>query len=94
MLDRSPMERLEPPPLGKARERVLTDEELKEVYTYACNRTDPLQRLVYLLIRTGQRVGQMRHLKWTFIGEDRIEHAIAESQLVIQSLAIGKREIR
>ena len=26
MIDRSPMEKLEPPPLGKARERVLTDE--------------------------------------------------------------------
>ena len=72
LIDRSPMERMEPPPLGKARERVLTDEELKKVYKQARLLTTPLQRLVWLLVRTGQRVGELRHLKWAYIASDRI----------------------
>lgn len=70
LIDRSPMERLEPPPLGKARERVLTDEELKKVYNHASKLTSAFERLVYLLIRTGQRVGEMRHLRWEYIVTD------------------------
>lgn len=72
IIDRSPMEKLEPPPLGKARERVLTDQELKKVYTAAERRSNPLERLVWLLIRTGQRIGEIRHLQWEYIQADRI----------------------
>lgn len=69
LIDRSPMERMEPPPLGAARERVLTDDELKAVYEWACKAQNSLQRLVFLLISTGQRVGELRHLKWAYISD-------------------------
>ena len=72
MIDRSPMERLEPPPLGKARERVLSDEELGKVYKASLQATGAFHRLVYLLVRTGQRVGEISRLEWQMIASDRI----------------------
>lgn len=72
ILDRSPFEKLDPPPTGKVRERVLTDSELRKVYQKATKGSTSLHKLVYLLIRTGQRVGEIKRLKRDFIASDRI----------------------
>jgi len=73
LIDRSPMELLEPPPLGKDRERVLTDDELTKIYKTSLKLTaGGFHRLVWTLIHTGQRQGEMRHCKTAYIAPDRI----------------------
>lgn len=72
LIDRSPMERMDSPPLGKSRERFLDDDELKKVYSHACKLENSLQRLVWLLLRTGQRPGELRRLKGSYIARDQI----------------------
>lgn len=72
LIDRSPMEKMEPPPLGKARERVLDDEELGKVYNTAQKALNAFHRLVYLLVRLGQRLGETSRLEASFIAPDRI----------------------
>lgn len=59
-LDASPMARLEPPPKGPSRERVLTQDELKAVWE-ACP-DDAYGNIVRLLILTGQRRGEIEHI--------------------------------
>lgn len=72
IIDRSPMERMETPPLGRSRERVLDDDELTKVYGEASKFSTNLHRLVWLLLRTGQRPGELRKLKTSYIEADRI----------------------
>lgn len=72
MIDRSPMETIAKPPVGKARERVLTAEELKAVYRTAYRVENGFQRLVCLLIHTGCRRGELTHLRWAHIAADAI----------------------
>jgi integrase len=72
LIDRSPMETLESPPTGDSRERFLEDDELKKVYRHALKLENGVQRLVWLLLRTGQRPGELRALKTSYLGVDRI----------------------
>jgi len=59
-LDTSPMARMQVPPLGQSRERVLTPHELKAVWG-ACP-DDAFGRTVKVLILTGQRRGEVAHM--------------------------------
>lgn len=72
LIERSPMEKMETPPKGKARERVLSDEELKRVYKQASKRKTALERLIWLMLHIGQRPGETMKLKWSYIEPDRI----------------------
>jgi integrase len=72
LIDRSPMERMETPALWKSRERFLDDEELRKVYREALKLSSNLHRLVWLLLRTGQRPGELMKLKTAYVEADRI----------------------
>jgi len=72
IIDRSPMETVAKPAAGKARERVLSDEELKAVYRAAYKAENGFQRLVCLLIHTGCRRGELTQLQWAYIGPDAV----------------------
>jgi integrase len=58
----------------RARERVLSDDELKKVFSVALKGQDNFSRIVALLILTGQRRGETAALKWQYINEQ--EHTI------------------
>jgi integrase len=59
-LDTSPMARMQAPPLGKSRERVLTLHELKSVWDASPD--DAFGKTVRVLILTGQRRGEVAHM--------------------------------
>jgi integrase len=61
LIDTSPMARLEAPPKGDSRERVLTTDELIAVW-HACP-DDDFGRTVRVLMLTGLRRGEVAHLK-------------------------------
>lgn len=63
-LERSPMEGMEAPPVVKARDRWLSDDELVRVWNAlsACHRC--YQPIVRLLIATGQRREEVAGLQW------------------------------
>lgn len=69
-IDRSPMERMQQPHPYRPRDRVLTNEEIKEVWN-ACG-DDAFGRIVKLLILTGQRVGEVTSLTAAMVGKDTI----------------------
>jgi integrase len=72
IIDRSPMENMAPPPGGASRERVLTEDELKAVYTAARAGTSPFHRIAALLVLTGQRRTEIAHLEWDWIEGDLV----------------------
>lgn len=72
LIERSPMETVTKPAAGKARERVLSADELKAVYKTAYKAQNSFQRLVFLLIHTGCRRGELTLLQWAHIGPDTI----------------------
>jgi integrase len=65
------MEKLEVPPNGAPRERVLTDAELAAVYKTVTGGTAIFYRVVALLILTGQRKGEISHLEWSWIDDQK-----------------------
>lgn len=69
-LDTNPMERLQVPHPYVARERILTDAELKKVWNAAGDGT--FGRIVKLLILTGQRRGEITGLTGGMVGRDTI----------------------
>jgi len=69
-LDASPMARIQPPAKGKSRERVLTADELKIVLRSAQKLGGAYGAIVELLIRTGQRRGEIGGLQWSWINFD------------------------
>ncbi|MEQ1710846.1 MAG: site-specific integrase [Hyphomicrobium sp.] len=71
-LDRSPLDGLTMPHKTPSRERVLTDAELVTVWREAQQFPFPFGHIVTLLILTGQRVGEITALQWSWIGEDCI----------------------
>lgn len=72
LIEDSPMGKLAKPPMGAARERVLTEEELRAVYKAATGGHTGFHRLVSLLIHTGGRRGEITALTWADIGSDAI----------------------
>ena len=69
-IDRNPMDRMEEPKGYAARDRVLTDNELKKVWNALEDNT--FGRIVKLLILTGQRENEIANLTRDMIGEWQI----------------------
>src|SRR5579871_1364046 len=70
-IDKNPMERMKAPHRYNPRERVLTDDELKRVWTAAAG-MGTFGVIVKLLCLTGQRVGEISKLTPEMIGENTI----------------------
>lgn len=73
LLDRSPMENMQPPPTGKSRDRVLSEEEFRGVWHCALNGETQFHKIVALLILTGARKSEIARLKWSWITDTTIE---------------------
>ena len=73
LLDQSPMQNMPPVQIGKPRTRVLSEDELRAVWTTTRALTTPFHAIVALLVLTGQRRGEMAALQWDWIGTDYIE---------------------
>ena len=71
-IDRSPMTDMETPPTGKARSRVLKDNELKAIYKTALKGQTTFHHIVVLLILLLQRRTETAALQFEWIGEDTI----------------------
>ena len=69
LTDRSPMENLPSPPLGKSRERVLSHDELAAVYRTAWNGDTPFHRLICFLLLLGLRRSEAANLRWAWFEE-------------------------
>ncbi len=69
-LDINPMERMQAPRPYVARERILTNDELKRVWNAAGDTT--FGKIVKLLILTGQRRGEICGLRGRMVGGDTI----------------------
>ena len=70
LVETSPMANMRAPAVLAARERVLSDAELAEVYRSACSHAWPFGPIVQLLLLTGQRRGETAALRWEWINED------------------------
>lgn len=68
--DDTPFARMDAPPLGKSRERVLSDEELAKVFKTAMEGDAPFHKIVALLCLTAQRRGEIGGLQWPWIDEN------------------------
>ena len=66
------MENMPPVPLGRPRARVLTEVELRAVWTTARAGGSPFHGLVALLLLTGGRRGETVALRWDWIASDTI----------------------
>ncbi len=66
-LDRSPLEGLALPNKPATRDRVLTDAELRVIWTVAQEFPSPFGQIVTMLILTGQRVGETSAMRWDYI---------------------------
>jgi integrase len=70
LLDSNPIALLKAP-VGQARERILTDQELAEIYRAAISSDESFCRLMVFLIRTGQRRGESSLLQREWIDRDQ-----------------------
>ena len=66
----SPIATMQPSSRQVARERVLSVDELAEVYRKAIEYPWPFGPIVQLLVLTGQRRGEIAGLKWSWINRD------------------------
>jgi integrase len=69
LIPHSPMVSMVTPKNGESRDRVLSESELKAVYTAARRGQSPFHAIVALLILTGQRRGEIARLEWSWINE-------------------------
>jgi integrase len=72
LIDRSPMADMEPPAASKARERVLSQDELKRAYTAAIAGNTAFHRIIALCLLTGQRRGEIARLERSWLKDDLI----------------------
>ena len=68
------MENMETPPSGPPRERVLSEQEVKAVWQAATASPWPFGAMVQLLILTGQRKTEVAGLRWSWIGQDKVDY--------------------
>lgn len=68
-LDRNPLEGARTPPTARPRERVLSDQELGEIYRTALQGTDSFSRLIQFLCLTAQRRGESSLIEHTWYNE-------------------------
>ncbi len=71
-ISQKPLQALKRPHHTESRERVLSDEELKNLLSYCQKDRDRFKDIVTLLIYTGQRKGEITNLEWQDIGEKTI----------------------
>lgn len=67
--DKNPMQNLKKPRLPKSRDRVLTEDELKEIW-WACDELENYGLIVQILMLTGQRKAQIAHLHEEWVHDD------------------------
>jgi len=67
-LAESPMSRMAEPPKPKKRERVLSEDEIKSIYSTASDKTS-FGNIVLLLLLTGQRRGEIAALRREYIDD-------------------------
>lgn len=72
LLDASPMQNMPAAPLGKPRTRVLTEDELRAVWTTARTLATSFHAIVALLVLTGQRRGEIARLEWGWIDQEKM----------------------
>jgi integrase len=77
LIDRSPFSRLEIPPDNPSRSRVLSDVELRSIYRTAKTGEGHFERIVALLVLTGQRPREIASFEWSWIKGDIIEFPAA-----------------
>jgi integrase len=65
VIERSPAERVRAPALEVSRDRVLTDDELRAVWTASLRNTGHYGRIVRLLLLTGQRREEVAAMAWS-----------------------------
>lgn len=73
LIDRIPLTHVQKPPVGKSRERILTDDEIRALWA-ATEPSSTFHSIVRLLLLTGQRRGEVAALQWDWI--DPVERAI------------------
>ena len=71
-LSSNPLEALKRPNRLIARERVLTDDELKTLLTYTRDNRGRFNDIVTLLVLTGQRRGEIAGLRWSEIDDAQL----------------------
>ncbi|MGR9109012.1 MAG: tyrosine-type recombinase/integrase, partial [Gammaproteobacteria bacterium] len=72
IIDRNPMERLQSPKPPKARNRILTDDELRTLTAWFRANNTPFAGILGLLLYTGQRRGVIARLEWNWIEGETI----------------------
>ena len=70
IIDRSPMEHMQAPQVGKPRERILSDEELVALWRATEPHRAPSMRSCACCILTGQRRGEVARFEWSWIADD------------------------
>ena len=69
LIERNPLDGLSLPYTPRSRSRVLSDHELRQVWNAAHAIPFPFGSIVLLLILTGQRLGEVSGLQWTWIDD-------------------------
>ena len=72
IIERSPMESMAPPAAGASRERVLSPDELRAIYTTARAGDAAFHRITTLLVLTGQRRTEIAYLERGWIEHDLV----------------------
>lgn len=70
IVDVSPVMGTKPPTREKARDRVLTDDEIQSVLRVCAKEAYPFRQFVPLLLATAQRRGEVSQMKWSQIDLD------------------------
>jgi len=71
LIDASPCERLQATNRPVPRDRVLDDNEVREVLLAAGREGFPFGHMILLLILTGQRRGEVGQLRWQYIDQEK-----------------------
>ena len=69
-IDANPMASLTPPRPPKARDRVLTDAEIKKFWVATATLTEPCGSVLRLLLVTGARLNEIAELPWSEVSDD------------------------
>lgn len=69
LIEHDPLDGMSLPFTPRSRDRVLTETELRKVWEAAAAFPFPFGAIVQLLILTGQRVGEIAGLRWSWIDE-------------------------
>lgn len=73
IIDRNPLEGIEPPPAAASRDRVLNDDELRIVWNASADLGPIFAAFVRLLLLTGQRRDEVAALEWQELDRARAE---------------------